>query len=338
MLKAGLYGFGGIAKIHKKAYEILAADGVPVELTSACDVTPERFAEDTKINISIESTVESTMIRPYPCIEDMLENEDLDIIDICLPTYLHADAVIDMLEKGYNVLSEKPMALSTSDCRRMIAAAKQSKGKLMIGQCLRFRQDVTYVKELIDKGTYGNVISACFQRLGSPPLWSWNNWFIDPDKSGGAILDLHIHDVDLVRFLFGEPAYVSCLSKHVHGRYDSNNTRFIYNDDKIVVAMGDWSLTGGFSFYQDYRIAFEGATLVYSCNPDTLTLYAGDGEPVPAPIVITDPIQNEINYFVEMIKNDAENTINKPEDSANTIALIEKIRESADNKGKQVKT
>ena len=337
MLKAGLYGFGGIAKIHKKAYEILAAEGVPVELTSACDVTPEKFTEDTKINISIDSAVDSTIIRSYTSIEDMLENEDLDIINICLPTYLHAGAAIDMLERGYNVLSEKPMALSASDCQRMVAAAKRSKGKFMIGQCLRFRQDITYIKELIDRGTYGNVVSACFQRLASPPLWSWNNWFIDPDKSGGAIFDLHIHDVDVVRFLFGEPVYVSCLSKHTNGKYDSNYTRFIYEDDKIVVAAGDWSLAGGFSFNQDYRVVFEGATLTFSGNPDTLTLYAGDDGPVPAPIVITDAIQNEISYFVDIVKSGAENTINKPEDSAETIALIEKIRESADNKGKPVK-
>ena len=336
MLKAGLYGFGGIAHTHKKAYEMNAADGVPVQVVAACDITPERFIDNVEINISLDSGAQNAAIHAYPSIDEMLANEELDIVDVCLPTYLHADAAIAMLEKGYNVISEKPMARTYADCLRMVEASKKAKGKLMIGQDMRFRPEYLYLKELIDRGTYGKVISAYFNRLSNPPIWAWNNWYMDPGKSGGCMLDMHIHDVDMTRFLFGEPRYVSCVSRDVQSKYDSNYTRFIYDDGKIAVAVGDWSQPGGFAFDQNYRVSFEGATVVYSGLSETVTVYSADGKSAPAPIVITDGKVNEIRFFTEMILNNAENTKTAPEISAGTIFLIEKMRESAGLNGKPI--
>ena len=335
MLKAGTYGFGGIGRAHKKSYEILSNEGVPIKLAAACDITPERLTKDIEINISINSNIESTKINTYPSIDEMLANEDLDIISICLPTYLHADAAIDMLERGYHVLSEKPMALSSADCKRMLEAARKAKRNLMIGQCMRFRQDCIYLKELVEKGTYGKVISAYFNRLASPPLWAWENWFMDYDKSGGCIFDLHIHDVDFIRFIFGDPKYVSCVSHNVLSKYDSNCSRFIYDDDKFVTATGDWSLSRHFGFHQTYRIAFEKATLTF--DGEEAIIYVGDNQPVPIPVEITDCMVNEIRFFIDMILNGTQNTSNRPEDSAGTIALIEQLRESADSNGQIIK-
>ena len=333
MLKVGLYGFGGIAQAHKKAYEINTASGVPVKLVAACDITAERFTKDIEINIDVESAAEKAQINTYPSIDAMLAAEELDIIDICLPTYLHADAAIAMLEKGYNVLSEKPMARTYADCLRMIKAAENSKGKLMIAHCMRFRPEYLYLKELIENNTYGKVETAYFNRLANPPIWSWQNWYMDAEKSGGCMMDMHIHDVDMVRFLFGDPKYVSAVSRDKQSKYDSNYTRFIYDDEKTVVAVGDWSLSRGFDFTQGYRVAFEGATVVYDGIAETVTLYEGDNAPVPAPIKIVDGKINEIKFFVEMIVNGTENVHNKPESTAGTIALIEKMVESAAAKG-----
>ena len=336
MLKVGLYGFGGIAQAHKKAYEINAAAGVPVKLVAACDITEDRFKKDIEINIDVESTAEKAKINTYPSIDAMLAAEELDIIDICLPTYLHANAAISMLEKGYHVLSEKPMARTYADCMRMVEAAKKSKGKLMIAHCMRFRPEYLYLKELIEKNTYGKVETAHFNRLANPPIWAWNNWYMDAEKSGGCMMDMHIHDVDMVRFLFGDPSYVSAVSRDKQSKYDSNYTRFIYDDDKTVVAVGDWSLSKGFGFTQGYRVAFERATVVYDGITETVTLYEGDKAPVPAPITITDGKVNEIKYFVEMIINGTDNVKNTPESTAGTIALIEKMVESAAAKGVEV--
>ena len=333
MLKVGLYGFGGIAQAHKKAYELNTAAGVPVQLVAACDITPERFTKDVEINIQLDSDVQAAKINTYPSIDAMLAAEDLDIIDICLPTFLHADAAIAMLEKGYHVLSEKPMARTYADCLRMIKAAQVSKGKLMIAHCMRFRPEYLYLKELIDNNTYGKVESAYFNRIANPPIWAWNNWYMDATKSGGCMMDMHIHDVDMARFLFGDPTYISCVSRDKQSKHDSNFTRFIYNDDKTVVAVGDWSLPREFGFEQGYRVAFEKATIVYDGIKETVTLFEGDNKPVPAPIVIVDGKINEIKFFVEMIVNGTDNVHNTPESTAGTIALIEKMVESAAAKG-----
>jgi predicted dehydrogenase len=335
MLKAGLYGFGGIAQAHKMAYEKLAAGGVPVQLVAACDIDPKRFESKAKINIDFKSDAKEVTINTYPCIEDMLAKEELDIVDICLPTFLHADAAVEMLKRGYHVISEKPMALNRGECEKMLDAERTYKGKLMIGQCMRFRREYLYVKDLIDNNTYGKVISAYFNRLSNPPIWAWDNWFMDPARSGGCMLDMHIHDADMVRFLFGEPSSVSCASRDLQSKYDSNFTRFIFGDGKTVVAVGDWSHPPHLNFHQEYRLAFEKATVVYDGTANTVLLYEGQNKPVQ-PVTPDDGMAEEIRFFVDLIINGGENTRNAPRDSAGTIHLIEKMRESAERGGEAV--
>jgi predicted dehydrogenase len=217
----------------------------------------------------------------------------------------------------------------------MTEAAASSKGKLMVGQCMRFRTEYLYLRDLINNNTYGGVVSAYFSRLANPPVWAWENWFMDPARSGGCMLDMHIHDVDMVRFLFGDPQQVSCLSRDRQSKYDSNCTRFIYGDGKIVIAVGDWSHPAGFSFRQGYRVAFEGATVVYDGVSGTVTLYEGNSQPTQ-PVTPDDGMAEEIRYFINVI-NGMENDRNTPEDSAGTVRLIDKMRESADANGEPVR-
>ena len=70
-------------------------------------------------------------------------------------------------------------------------------------------------KKLVDEGTYGKVKSALLQRKSAPPYWGWDNWYLDYSRSGGAIMDLHIHDIDYARCAFGEPKEVSCSTADI---------------------------------------------------------------------------------------------------------------------------
>ena len=324
MLKVGLYGFGNIAQAHKRAYDSCAQEGLPIQLTAACDITEERLKICRNCND----------IHTYQFIEDMLKNERLDIIDICLPTYMHADTTIDMLGRGYHVLCEKPMALTYFECVRMLEAAKVSKGKLMIGQCLRFRPEYEYLKMLVDENQYGPVISAYFQRLGGLPLWGWQNWFLDPSKSGGCLQDQHIHDVDMIRYLFGEPLAVNCYTTGAVSRYDCVASRFEYPDNKLVIATSDWGLREGVKFQEEYRINFDKATLIY--KDGILKLYKKMRPPIIVKIETMDGIKGEIAHFVNYILKKTDNKKNPPESAAATISLIEKMRTSSDGKGMTV--
>ena len=130
------------------------------------------------------------------------------MVDVCLPTDLHAEVTVAALEAGKHVLCEKPMALTVAECDRMVAAAKASGRFLMIAHCIRFWPEYIALKEIVDSGQYGKVTSALFRRISGLPKWS--EWFPNPQRSGGAILDLHIHDVGLYQLPAGDAATGHC--------------------------------------------------------------------------------------------------------------------------------
>ena len=125
-----------------------------------------------------------------------------------------------MLEKGYNVLCEKPMALNSEDCEAMIAAEKKNGKKFMIAQVVRFFKEYEFLKNCIENEIFGKPLATYFKRISNYPDCGWDNWFMDYNRSGGCITDLHIHDVDIVRYLFGEPKAVSCHAVDMCTKYD----------------------------------------------------------------------------------------------------------------------
>jgi predicted dehydrogenase len=335
MINVGIIGFGGIAQAHRAAYEHLEKRGVPVRLLAACDTDPEQFKRKIEINLGPAGTREGLSLSFYTELEEMLANssQKLDLIDICLPTFLHAPYAIDMLRRGYSVLSEKPMARTGELCADMIAAAHASTGQLMIGQCLRFYPQYEFLKELIDQQTYGKVVSAFFERISGPPIWAWQNWFMDYDRSGGCLLDMHIHDLDMIRWLFGEPESVSCRTQDVQSRMDVVHSRLFY-EDKPVFAVGDWSLDGC-PFKHGYRIGFEKATVIF--DSQDVWVYPRDGQAFRADLAYEQGgIEREIEYYVNLIKTSGVNQKNPPESAAASVGLAELLRDSALQGGKRL--
>jgi predicted dehydrogenase len=147
-------------------------------------------------------------IKKYDQLEAMLADPEIDLIDLCLPSYLHRDLAIRALEAGKHVLVEKPLALSVEDADAMIAAAERTGKLLMVAQVLRFWPEFAAIKDVLDSGTYGALRGAHFKRVISRPDWSGDNWFADPSKTGGAVVDLHIHDTDFIHYLVGQPSAV----------------------------------------------------------------------------------------------------------------------------------
>ena len=330
MINVGMIGFGGIAQAHKAAYKALVQQGKNVHLEAVCDIDPDRFQKNTKINIKTDNGLLDEDVHCYTDLDKMLASEQIDLIDICLPTPLHADMAIAMLKRGYHVLSEKPMSRNYIDCQRMLAAAEKAKGRLMIGQCLRFYPQYDYLKQCIDDGRYGRPRSAFFQRLSGPPVWGWNNWYMDYEKSGGCITDMHIHDIDMARYLFGEPKAVSCCTQDDISQSAIVHTR-LYYDNLPVLAIGDWSLTG-YNFQHKYSVGFEKASVVF--ENDQVSVYPKDGgTPFSPDIHPRDGIEGEIEYLIGLIETDSLNQKNPPQSAALSLKLIETMRSSAEQGG-----
>lgn len=338
MVKVGLMGIGSIGRVHLNAYLKLEKEGFPIKLCAICDFDTDKFQNKfIKGNIEIElPKYDFSKYNLYTDIDEMLEKEELDYVDIALPTYLHKEATLKAFKKGFNVLCEKPMALKVSDCEEMLSAARASGKKLMIGQCLRFWPAYEYAKECIADGRYGKVNSAYFFRGSGAPKWSYDNWMLKGEKSGGATIDLHVHDVDMINWLFGKPKAVSSIARNVipGSGYDIISTNYLY-DDKVVNAQADWTLFGDYGFRMEYRINLEKGNLVFANN--ILTVNPNEGKAF-VPAISTDlGHYREIKYFAQAIMNNKLIEISPPESTIDSMRIVEAELVSANKCGELVK-
>ena len=334
-VKVALIGFGGIARAHNAGYRILANENAPVKLVAVCDVNPKQFESQLSINIATENKGLPADIHTYTDVDELIANEEFDMADICLPSYLHKEYAIKLMEAGKHVLSEKPMALCAEDCDAMIEASKRTGRKLMIGQCLRFNAAYLYLKDCVDSKRFGEVRHVFMQRRSAQPRWGFAHWFEDDTKSGGCVLDMHIHDIDMARFLFGEPEAVSMYSVDGDTRWQVENTR-LYYPGKLVSIDGSWGEAATVKFTAGYRVRFDDASVILEGGK--VTVYPEKGEVYSPELPKTDHMAEEIRMFAGSILDDSVvNTANPPESARETVKLVEKLRESAARNGEIVK-
>jgi predicted dehydrogenase len=338
MLKVGLIGIGFMGRGHLDNYIRLESEGYPVKLTAICDIDEKKFkGEFIPGNIDVGAgKYDFSKYHLYTDMDEMLEKEELDYVDIALPTYLHAEATIKALNKGFHVLCEKPMALSSKECESMIQAAKANNRKLMVAQCLRFWPHYEYLKECVESGRYGKALGGYFFRGGGTPQWSYENWLQNKEKSGGCLLDQHIHDVDTINWLFGKPDYVSTLARNVipGSGYDIVSTNYFYGDGKVINAQDDWTLQGDFGFEMLFRVNFEKANLVYQGG--VLKVNPTDGEGFIPELPEDLGYYREMKYFAEAIMKDTPILTATPESTMDTIKIAEGEVRSADQNGKLI--
>ena len=289
MLKVGLVGVGGISGAHIPAWQSME----DVELVALCDVRPEQMMRYPEL-------------RQYTDMDDMLAKEQLDILDICLPTYLHADAAVKAMERGIHVLSEKPVSLKTEDVHRLYETAKRNNVRFMVAQVLRFWPEYVYLKEIYDSGRYGKLLSGRMARLGHMPGWSWDNWMKDESRSGLVPFDLHIHDLDFMVYTFGKPKQVSSFRAR---RPDQDVFTAVYQFDGFYVDSEATWYAAPYPFHASYRFQFEkalivldGALTVYEVDGKTFTVGADGGETGGIELPPTNAYANEIRYFADCVK------------------------------------
>ena len=203
MTNVGIVGIGFMGWTHYQAYQRVK----DVQITAICEQNQKRLDGDWR---DIQGNfgppgeiVDVSSFNRYTSIDDLLADATVDVVDICLPPSAHADAAVKALEAGKHVFCEKPMALTVDDCERMVAAAKQADRLLVIGHVLPMFAEYAFVRRAADSGEYGKLLGGHFNRVISDPLWLKD--FYDPQRCGGPLLDLHIHDAHYIRYLFGMP-------------------------------------------------------------------------------------------------------------------------------------
>jgi len=298
MLNVGITGIGFMGMMHYLAYEKLEG----VKVVAICEKIPERLKGDwTKIkgNFGPQGTMmDLTGVATYDNFDEMLKNPELDLIDVCLPPFAHAEATMKALEAGKHVVCEKPITLKTAEADAMVAAAEKSGKLLMIGHVLPFFTSHTFAYEAAADGRYGKLLGGHFNRVISDPTWLPK--FYDMDVCGGPMLDLHIHDAHFIRLLFGMPQAVQSVGRTRGNVPEFFNTQFLYNDPQLVVtATSGVVMQQGRPFTHGYEIHFEKATLLCeSFMGMPVTVLTEDGK-VEKPEL---PNFNEIEIFSHELK------------------------------------
>jgi predicted dehydrogenase len=266
MLRVGLIGTGGMGSVHLECYQFLEQKGVKV--TAVADTDDAKRAK----------AAGKYSAAAYTTGMELIEKADVDLIDICLPTYVHAALAVAAMDKKRHILIEKPVCLTAEELRLLRQKRKETGVDVGVCQCLRFWDEYEWLKKAVDDRRYGKPLSAVFTRISPPPAWS--TWFHDPRLSGTAALDLHIHDVDMLRFLFGEPDFVQSSAvrdregviQHIFSSYRVGSL--------VATSEGGWAYPAKFPFTMAYRVNFEdGAAVFDSSRKPALTVYPKDADP-----------------------------------------------------------
>lgn len=310
MLKVAVVGCGGISGAHVPVWQ-KAED---VELAAICDIRQEMLDKYPGP-------------RQYLNYEEMLEKEELDIVDICLPTYLHADYAIKAMEKGINVLCEKPVSLHRNDVERVYECADRNHVKFMIAHVIRFWPEYEKVKEFYDQGTFGKLLCGRMQRLGNTPKWSWDGWMQDEKRSGLVPFDLHIHDLDWLLYAFGAPKKHTVL-RASRSNQDQLSINYEYEDFYITTeACWNWAPTpfrASFRFqFEEAVVEYDGDMTIYTNEGQILKLSEDAGQAGIINIPQSDAYANEIEYFKDCVKNDKPVDKVKADELATVLDIID---------------
>ncbi len=314
MLKVGLVGVGGISGAHIPVWEEMEN----AELVALCDIRPERMEKYSNK-------------RCYTDFDEMLANEELDILDICLPTYLHADFAVKAMEKGINVITEKPISLKEEDVERVYGAAEKNNVKFMVAHVLRFWPEYELLKEIYDSKRYGKLLSGTMIRLGGYPKWSWDGWMMDEKRSGMVPFDLHIHDLDFMVYAFGLPK--------VSHQYRSK----LPNQDYIslVYDFGEFSINSEASWYSasypftaEFRFQFEdavvasekGKMMIYLKDDEKIDLsQEAEGDTGNINLPKSNAYANEIIYFADCVENNKPVDKFRPEELSCVLRILNNL-------------
>ena len=187
MKRVGIIGAGLTGGMHAEQWAQF-----PVKLAGFYARTPERA----------QAATERHGGRAFPSLEALLA--EVDVVDVCTPTPTHRDLVLAAATGAKDIICEKPMARHLRDAKEMIAACEAAGVRLFIAHVVRFFPEYARAKELLNSGQLGQPGVIRTVRGGNFPAPDTQNWYADFEQSGGVILDLLIHDIDYVRWCFGE--------------------------------------------------------------------------------------------------------------------------------------
>ncbi|MCA9187522.1 MAG: Gfo/Idh/MocA family oxidoreductase [Pirellulaceae bacterium] len=322
MIRVGVVGLGMMGLTHLDIYHRNKRS----EIAAICDSDPARLHGEAKAAGNIEGQATFGVeqlhnVKRYTDPAELFADADIDMVDVCLPTHLHLRFGLEAMRSGKHVMLEKPLARTAADALKLAEGAEQAQGLVLIAHCMRFWPGWSWLRDAIADQRYGKVLSASFRRVATHP---GGPFYLDGERSGGAALDLHIHDTDFVQFCFGMPKSVQSSGfAHITSAIDHIVTQYHYDDVPLVMAEGSWSMAAGFTFNMSYTVNFEQATLAYDLGrPEPLQIYReGTAQTMPVDAVMGYDL--EIDYFLDCIERGKRPETVTPQDAYRSVKLVE---------------
>ena len=281
MLRVGVVGVGMMGRHHVRVYSKLAEEG-RVELVGIADTNLERARE---LAVTYGTT-------PYPNYTE-LAREGLDAVSIAVPTSLHRDVAVEFINRGAGVLVEKPIADTVENAEAIMQAAEDAGVTLMVGHIERFNPAVLRLKEIIEGGLLGRLVTISAKRVG--PM-------AKRIRDVGIIVDLGVHDIDVISFLFGEPV------RTVYARA-GNVLHPVGVEDHALITLGFEGGTGivetnWLTPHKTRTLSVVGTEGIAYVDYISQSLKLYNHEWIrEAKIDRREPLRNELEHFIECVEN-----------------------------------
>jgi UDP-N-acetylglucosamine 3-dehydrogenase len=320
-MRIGILGSGFMGGTHARAYAKIP--GVDVSAVSSRNLNK---AEKLAGEVGARATTDDRSI---------IEDPTIDAISNTLPTHLHPESTIEALKAGKHVLLEKPFALTAEECDGMIATARASDRILMVAHVLRFWGDYVSLVEFLQSGRLGRPLSAIAMRLSQLPAWA--DWFTDPSLSGGAVLDLSVHDFDVLNWVLGAPKSVFGRGQEVRpGLWNDIHASIDYGGANGFVE-GSELMPQGYPFTCGLKVICEGGVAEFMFRAGGVSVEMGGGSSLLVhetgkayPLVAKpgDAYQNQIGYFVACVRDSRPPVLGTPEQARLAVRTANAVRQS----------
>lgn len=259
-MRSGVVGVGFMSWIHYLAYQ--RSESADMVAFCSRDVD-KRSGNWTGIQGNFGppgEQIDMSGVTAFETLDQMLEDDTIDLIDICLPPSLHPEAVRKSLQAGKRVLCEKPLALDAETAE--VLASEASPGQLMVAHILPLMPEFKILVDAKEDQRWGSPIAGRFKRTIGPPDWIPD--FYDRKSVGGPLVDLHVHDAHLIRLLFGMPTAAHSMSRKKDGEPMFYETIFEFGQEGFAVSAGGGVINSpARPFTHGYEVSFERATVQF---------------------------------------------------------------------------
>ncbi len=305
----GVIGVGSMGYNHVRIYS---------ELENAQLVAISDMVRGTLDNVSKEFNTIG-----YVDYDNILQIEDIEAVNICVPTVFHHDVAIRAIEAGKHVLVEKPIASELNEAEEMINAAKDAGVKLATGHVERFNPAVRVAKDLIDSGEIGDVVTANAKRLGPYP---------PRIRDVGVATDLAIHDIDIFNYLFDSKAntvYANMSSRLKNCEFEDHAEILTKYDNGILSILETNWLTP----YKKRQLNITGVDGIITVDygNQTVTLYKENNYVENVKVANKEPLKEELRSFINSIQNDTTPEVSG-EDGYEALRIVKAAMDSAEDK------